>query len=601
MPCPIFPRFPHGREKRPAASSVLIPLVGPLRDALSEQGPEAGSRMSRKAPRAGRSRGVLPVPDRLEELAHVDALGLHLDHPGVLEHAPRRRAALGTFFETGAGTNGQRSVGRACMRRDRMRKREKREEEGERGQKEGVPALDVVFEVVRPGELDLRFVLELGDGLAHDVGEEVDEAGARVHLGAVGGEGEAVLRDFQQRHAERPDVRGDGVGLPGDAFGGHVVGGADEGVGVAFGAELAADAEVAELDLALAREQDVAGLDVAVDDAVAVEVGEAVEHPLRHLAQHLLARPATELLDLAIDRVQTAALAELHRDADRPGGVVHEGTVILADMCTRARFVEGELAHDLLLDVRVGVGRDDLEKSWSAGGEKGFAARRRAWRPYLQGKHRLAVLEDAARHRTARALAQAPELHDPALFLGSFPRQIVEILHIQRVSLLQGQFPQMLFQIDRSALHAILPLHPHARMCRTRRLRRRLRISQHVGEVQRRVRRGGRGGRGVVGAETVRPAVGRLVAAPTARGQDPAGHLQGRQSSLLLGVFLWGLAGAHRGRQAQLRWLRAWRDGEGGHLERRFGHGRRGRAVHGSLRRRRGDGQTEPGHSIARL
>lgn len=50
--------------------------------------------------------------------------------------------------------------------------------------------------------------------------------------------------------------------MSGYALGGHVVGSADEGVGIALGAELAADAEVAKFDLAVAAEEDVGGFDV---------------------------------------------------------------------------------------------------------------------------------------------------------------------------------------------------------------------------------------------------------------------------------------------------------------------------------------------------
>ena len=71
-----------------------------------------------------------------------------------------------------------------------------------------------------------------------------------------------MLRDLEQRHAEGPDVAGDGVALARDALGRHVVAGADKSVGVAAGAELAADAKVAELDGAVAAEEDVGGFDV---------------------------------------------------------------------------------------------------------------------------------------------------------------------------------------------------------------------------------------------------------------------------------------------------------------------------------------------------
>lgn len=71
-----------------------------------------------------------------------------------------------------------------------------------------------------------------------------------------------MLCHFEQGDAEGPHVRGDGVGLAGDALGRHVVGGADEGVCVAAGAEFARDAKVTEFDGAGAGEEDVGGFDV---------------------------------------------------------------------------------------------------------------------------------------------------------------------------------------------------------------------------------------------------------------------------------------------------------------------------------------------------
>lgn len=44
---------------------------------------------------------LLPAaPDGGKEVRHVDTLGAHLDHPGVLEHAPGGCAAGGFFLET---------------------------------------------------------------------------------------------------------------------------------------------------------------------------------------------------------------------------------------------------------------------------------------------------------------------------------------------------------------------------------------------------------------------------------------------------------------------------------------------------------------------
>lgn len=47
-----------------------------------------------------------------------------------------------------------------------------------------------------------------------------------------------------------------------DTFGGHVVGCADEGVGIALRAEFSADTEIAEFDLAVTANENVGRLDV---------------------------------------------------------------------------------------------------------------------------------------------------------------------------------------------------------------------------------------------------------------------------------------------------------------------------------------------------
>lgn len=124
------------------------------------------------------------------------------------------------------------------------------------------PAFDEILKVVGPVNAILRLVLQLRDRLTHDVREQVDEAGARLHLRSVGREWESMLGHFQQRDAQRPHIRRDGVRLARDPFRSHVVRRADERVGIAFRAELAADPEVAELNLAVSTEQDVRWLDI---------------------------------------------------------------------------------------------------------------------------------------------------------------------------------------------------------------------------------------------------------------------------------------------------------------------------------------------------
>lgn len=64
--------------------------------------------------------------------------------------------------------------------------------------------------------------------------------------------------------------------MAGNSFRSHVVRCSDECVCVAFCAELAADSKIAELDLPVSAEENVAGFDVSVDNFLAVEVCEAV-------------------------------------------------------------------------------------------------------------------------------------------------------------------------------------------------------------------------------------------------------------------------------------------------------------------------------------
>jgi hypothetical protein len=46
---------------------------------------------------------ILPIPNGLQELHHVDTFALHLDHPRVIKHAPRCCTAVGLLFEAVEG------------------------------------------------------------------------------------------------------------------------------------------------------------------------------------------------------------------------------------------------------------------------------------------------------------------------------------------------------------------------------------------------------------------------------------------------------------------------------------------------------------------
>ena len=130
---------------------------------------------------------------------------------------------------------------------------------------QNIPAVDEIFKIVRPANPICRLILKLRDRLTDNVRKEVDQAGARLHFGTIGWEGEAMLGHFEEGNTKRPDVRGDGIRLPGDSFGSHIVRGSDEGIGIALGAEFATDAKVAELHLAIAAQENVGRFDICGD------------------------------------------------------------------------------------------------------------------------------------------------------------------------------------------------------------------------------------------------------------------------------------------------------------------------------------------------
>ncbi len=145
----------------------------------------------------------------------------------------------------------------------------------------------------------LRGVPVDGDGV---LGEDGGEAGEVVG-GAVG---VAAADDLVKHGAEGPEVaaRIDGLRVP-ELLGAHVPGGAEEhaGLGLAHGAaggrvDDPGDAEVEELgDAAPARrlaEEDVIGLEIPVDDILAVRLGEA-HQDLLHDAGGLRDRQARAL------------------------------------------------------------------------------------------------------------------------------------------------------------------------------------------------------------------------------------------------------------------------------------------------------------------
>jgi hypothetical protein len=120
------------------------------------------------------------------------------------------------------------------------------------------------------------------------------------------------------------------------------------------------DAEVEDLgalaagDLAVGDQEDVLGLEVAVDDAAAVR-GVQRRGDLAQQPQRLLGRQPTVPLE---PRVEGLALEELHHDVRATVGVVAEVEDLhdagIGDRGGRARFVE-EALHDVLVRGQVGL------------------------------------------------------------------------------------------------------------------------------------------------------------------------------------------------------------------------------------------------------
>lgn len=127
--------------------------------------------------------------------------------------------------------------------------------------------------------------------------------------------------------------------MSGDPFGSHVVRGANERIGITLRAELTGHTEIAKLNLPISAEQDVAWLDVSMNNTVRVQVGQAVQYAFCDLAKDLFAGAATKLLDFTVNCVQGPTFAELHGNADR-AIVVNEGTPVPTDVIAGAILVE---------------------------------------------------------------------------------------------------------------------------------------------------------------------------------------------------------------------------------------------------------------------
>ena len=213
-----------------------------------------------------------------------------------------------------------------------------------------------VGEQVADGLVTLRRVLlqaARDDGLGGGRHRAVERGGRRVDARRDAlvqlAEGLGLERHVARQHlveedAERPDVRARVGPLAAQLFGRKIDGRADDHADLRHGlAGLGAgDAEIQQLDLPARGDLDVVRLDVAVDDAVLVDVFEGLADFLEHV-ERLVERELAQLADALGERL---AVHVLHDDAGLAlalDEVVERGDVRVLEARLDARLVEEAL------------------------------------------------------------------------------------------------------------------------------------------------------------------------------------------------------------------------------------------------------------------
>ena len=97
-----------------------------------------------------------------------------------------------------------------------------------------------------------------------------------------------------------------------------------------------------------------------MDDIFTVQVSQPIQHTLGDFAKDLLACSTAKLLDLTIHAIEAPTFTEFHGDGDGPSLVVYKGAIISTDVFRRTIFIKIQLSNNLLFDVRVRVGSNDL-------------------------------------------------------------------------------------------------------------------------------------------------------------------------------------------------------------------------------------------------
>ena len=220
--------------------------------------------------------------------------------PTTMATLPRRRTARARPRRGGPGR-----VGGATQRRGRIA--QLRQQLGGAG----VPIARQSLDRLHDDRLQRRFELgdEVGGGLGIFVGLGAQE---RVGVGAL--KGEVLGEHLVQHRADGVDVGAGVATTAADLFGGHVVGRAERrgeaGPGEAALRFVERDPEIEDLHFPVGGEEDVLGLDVAVNDPFGVQITERLRD-LTGDVERAFVRQRRVRLDDAAER---ASVDVLHRD-----------------------------------------------------------------------------------------------------------------------------------------------------------------------------------------------------------------------------------------------------------------------------------------------
>ena len=64
------------------------------------------------------------------------------------------------------------------------------------------PALDEIFETLAPFDSMIRLIFQLGDWLTDNIGQQINQAGSWLHLGAIGRKWKAMLCNLEERYTQ---------------------------------------------------------------------------------------------------------------------------------------------------------------------------------------------------------------------------------------------------------------------------------------------------------------------------------------------------------------------------------------------------------------